>query len=249
MRQALIACAIVGLLMCSSMSPAGAVWYDEDPAVKPGIPDTGWVSTDKRLTDSGGYCGYVAAVNALRYWDITWTKLIGDGVTDDALMTTLIDPVKKRYLYQTGTIAGTTCDEVENGLRNYITDQGYGTRIHQWNLYDITWDIMQREIRACEVVIVGIPTHWVTMVGWKSRASGMEQIGVHDPETDPAGVDWYDMRYVEVDAKKKLQMKYDGDWGDIGNIVAVTATPEVGSVFLVILGMPVVYLFRRRRDD
>ena len=136
-------------------------WYDQNPAIKPGIPDTGWVFDDPDLDDpdlttGDGYCGYVAATNILRYWDSHGLpNLIPDSVTDDQLMTTLKgsltpgDPTYLRYLYQTGTIPGTSCNEIENGLRNYFDDRGYGqiAIIKQFNTADIDIALIQKELK------------------------------------------------------------------------------------------------------
>ena len=91
---------ITAIFVSLSAANAGAdpTWYDGNPAVKPGIPDIGWVSTDPNLT-AGGYCGYVAAANVITYWDNHGLgNLVGDGRTADQLMSDLIP-----YLYQTNT--------------------------------------------------------------------------------------------------------------------------------------------------
>jgi hypothetical protein len=127
-------------------------WYDQDPAIKPGIRDVGWVSTNPELTGGGGYCGYVAAANVLYYWAAHCHPTLVSGLAPDELMTDLIgshnpdNPSFHRYLYQSGTIEGTTCNELETGLRNFITDAGYTDfRIKQYSTADITLGVLLRQ--------------------------------------------------------------------------------------------------------
>jgi hypothetical protein len=224
-----------------------SIWYDGNPAVKPGIPDTGWVSTDPKL--DGGYCGYVAATNVIRYWqNHGMPNLVASGRSDDQLMSDLIgssdaaDPTYHRYLYQTGTIPGTTCNEVETGLRNYFTDKGYGNRIsiHQYSTTDITLRLIQDELKACEQLILGLdtPAHWLTVAGWMNVA-GSPWLGVHDPNPlQPGGAnlgkpeDYYQTRQ---DADQTFHLNYGNLWGIVDNLVSVSQVPEPATVIIWLL--------------
>jgi len=251
--------AFVCVLSISQTAIANS-WYDQNPAIKPGIPDTGWVSTDPNLTSGDGYCGYVAATNVLRYWDAHGLpNLIPDGVTDDQLMTTLKgsltlgDATYLRYLYQGGTIHGTSCNEIEIGLRNYFIDRGYGNVaiVKQFNTADIDLALIQKELKACEQLIIGSIddlAHWVTGAGWYDLDPGT-WLGVHDPNPLQGGganlggaEDYYQTREQNGD----LQMYYN-EWGTIDNIISVSIIPEPVTVLGVFLGLSSLGVYLRKR--
>lgn len=237
---------IAALLVCvlAADSNANPTWYDQNPAVKPGIPDIGWVATDSRLKDKG-YCGYVAAANVITYWDNhSLGNLVADGTTADDLMTNLIP-----YLYQEGTIPGTTCDELETGLENYFKDKGYGWMvINQYNQPNISLALIQNELKKCEQVIVGTVTHWMTGTGWY-KDDGNTFLGFHDPNPFKNDVNSYlNTNYPNdwfYNTRASLELWYGG-WTEIGNIITVSI-PDPASLTLALIGLGTVGILRRRK--
>ncbi len=235
------------VLVSGTASALANSWWTQNPAQPPGIPDNGWVvQEDEDLADSDGYCGYVAAANILQYWDANGAgNLIPDGTTAEDLMIELKD-----YLFAGGTIAGTTCDELEDGLRDYLEDQGYGElgEVRQLNPPDITLDAIQQALRDGQQLAVGLPNHWVTAAGWYTDGDGTH-LGVHDPNAMSGGqnfggsTDYYPTRVQDGN----LQMYYYGTWGTIDNLVTVKIMPEPLTLFSGAVGLWSVWGYLRRR--
>lgn len=236
------------LVVCLSAAETNAnpAWYNDNPAVKPGIPDIGWVSTDPLLVGHGGYCGYVAAANVITYWDSHGlSNLVEDGRTADQLMSDLIP-----YLYQAGTIHGTSCDELETGLRSYFTDKGYGwMAIKQYNPPNISQSLIEWELKKCEQVIVGTETHWLTAAGWWYEEDTMETwLGFYDPNPlQGHGKNFGGKEdYYMTSSANYLSLLY-GSWTDVDNIITISV-PDPASLTLALLGLSTVAMLRRRKE-
>lgn len=245
---------IGGILLFNQTGYSDGLWYDQNPAIDPGIPDIGWVSTDPNLTTGGGYCGYVASANVLTYWaNNGYPNLVPAGMDADMLMTWLYgslnpdDPSYHRYLYQTGTIPGTTCDEVQSGLNNWIQDSGYSMQVLQYSTADISLNLIESELEKNEQLIIGFDAHWVTDAGWEVLG-GSTWLGVHDPNPLQGGganlggaEDYYNTRVQDG----VLQIDYGNTWEDIDNIIDISPIPEPSTLALYAVGIALLLAWRR----
>lgn len=244
------------ILLFASFAAADPIWYDQNPAVKPGIPDIGWVSTNTLLTSGSGYCGYVAAANILFYWNSNgYPNLITDETSYDALMTDLIgsltpgDSTYHRYLYQTGTIPGTSSSELETGLENYFTDKGYSMIIQQYSPPNTLQSLIESELKACEQVIVGTETHWLTATGWWYNESTMETwLGFHDPnDLQTYGVNFGGSEdYYQTSTASGLSLLY-GSWTIVDSVIKISPIPEPTAILLFGTGLCILWLGTNKR--
>jgi len=235
--------AALALFLLTAHARANLSWYDENPAVKPGIPDIGWVSSDPCLTGGDGYCGYVAAANVITYWDSHGlSNLVEDGTTADELMSQFIG-----YANPDPPVYGLTCDELERGLINYFEDKGYEWMvITQYNPPNINLALIEAELKKCEQVIVGTEKHWMTAAGWYDLGD-QDWLGVYDPNPLQSGgknlggaEDYY-----QTSTTNGLSLFYNS-WTTVDNVITVSI-PDPASVTLVLLGLGTLGILRRRK--
>jgi len=233
---------VVPLIVAIFISGANAIpWYEQNPAIKPGIPDFDWPYP----RDNVG-CGHVAAANVLWYWATHGFSNLVDGKPEGNSFPKLMKDLKnKRYL---GADQWVWNDEMYEGIKNWFRDKNVELSIHAEGLYGKvpTWDFYQQQLRKCEVPLVLIVNdkkvgHWLTGVGWKDNNKFM----FHDPNEEGIGEEDYawtkgDDGYMHITYRIK-----DKDYDmRVVTMIAVTAVPEPTTLFLIGSGLAGIFSLR-----
>lgn len=217
-------------------------WYGQDPAIKPGIPDFDWPDPLGKVG-----CGHVAAANVLWYWDThSFSKLVDGKPTGNTFPTLMGNLNTSDYLGPDDYVSIQEMDEgIEKWFRKKNVELSKAVQGTTTRPGDIpTWDFYQQQLRKCEIPIVLIENgndegHWLTGVGWKDN-----KFLFHDPNKAGIGEEEYAWK---KEADGYMHITYDDNDWQVSTIIAVTAVPEPGTLFLIGSGIVGILGLRRQR--
>ena len=230
---------VVPLIVAIFVSGANAIpWYEQNPAIKPGIPDFDWPDP---IGNVG--CGHVAAANVLWYWDSHGFSNLVDGKPEGNSFPSLMGALNKpKYL---GSDDYVSIQEMDKGIEKWFRDKNVelsksvqGTTTRPGDVP--TWDFYQQQLRKCEVLLVLIENgdgHWLTGVGWKDN----NKFIFHDPNIVGTGEEEYAWKKGD---DGYMHITYQGDDMRVTTIIAVTAVPEPTTLFLIGSGLAGIFSLR-----
>jgi hypothetical protein len=241
---------LLALILCwgsTSSSAATIPWFNQDPAIKPDIPDHG--ISDAALAE-GALCAHAASTNVIEYFDAHgYPNLMPDGQTAEQLMISLATG-DYELTHRLGPAAG---------LNQFIRERGYQGRLEAHNLNPLTWDLILSEMRRGQLLLMSIMPveggvgHMVTVAGWDTTPN--RQIGVHDINAPVAGSDHTgttgstDFYRMTIAGDGQMSFKYGGDKTyNVTRVTAVSPIPEPASGLALAVILLLAKSIRCRRD-
>jgi hypothetical protein len=237
--------AIAGLILSHSVAFAERInWWDNDPAIKPDIPDNN--ITDNAI-NHGATCAEAASSNIIEYFDTNgFTNLMPPGQTAEQLMIAL-----KQDGYSLDSSAGPVV-----GLNEFFENRGYKDKLKAHNVSP-TWENIISEMKKGQLLLLSIwpkggggSGHIMTIAGWDNTPQ--RQIGVHDINTPQSGSDHSgstgstDFYNITTDEDGNMSFKYRKDVEyNVTRITAVSPVPEPSSFSILVVGSMVLFLRMR----